>query len=43
MTIAKIRYAQKGNPRADSLFGIIDFLQEREGVRFQVKVAANAR
>ncbi len=28
-----------GNPRADNLFVVISFLQHREGVRFQVKVA----
>jgi DNA-binding phage protein len=29
-----------GNPRADNLFVVVSFLQRREGVRFQVKVAA---
>jgi DNA-binding phage protein len=28
-----------GNPRADNLLQIVCFLQEREGVRFQIKVA----
>jgi hypothetical protein len=26
-----------GNPRADNLFEIVSFLQNREGVRFHVK------
>jgi DNA-binding phage protein len=26
-----------GNPRADNLFEIVSFLQDREGVRFRVK------
>jgi len=28
-----------GNPRADNLFEVVSFLQNREGVRFQVKTA----
>ena len=28
-----------GNPRADNLFEVVGFLQQREGVRFQVKSA----
>ena len=28
-----------GNPRADNLFEVVTFLQQREGVRFQVKAA----
>jgi len=28
-----------GNPRADNLFEVVNFLQHREGVRFQVKAA----
>src|SRR5271166_6460823 len=28
-----------GNPRADNLFEVVSFLQEREGVRFHVKAA----
>jgi DNA-binding phage protein len=28
-----------GNPRADNLFEVVSFLQQREGVRFQVKSA----
>lgn len=29
-----------GNPRADNLFVVVSFLQQREGVRFQVKSRA---
>ena len=29
----------KGNPRADNLFEVLGFLQQREGVRFHVKAA----
>src|SRR5271165_4291220 len=28
-----------GNPRADNLFEVVSFLQQREGVRFQLKAA----
>ncbi len=28
-----------GNPRADNLFEVVSFLQNREGVRFQLKAA----
>jgi hypothetical protein len=28
-----------GNPRADNLFEVVSFLQQREKVRFQVKTA----
>jgi DNA-binding phage protein len=28
-----------GNPRADNLFGVVSFLQHREGVSFQLKTA----
>jgi hypothetical protein len=28
-----------GNPRADNLFEVVSFLQQREGVRFHVKAA----
>jgi DNA-binding phage protein len=28
-----------GNPRADNLFGVVSFLQQREGVRFQLRSA----
>jgi DNA-binding phage protein len=28
-----------GNPRADNLFEVVSFLQQREGVRFRVRVA----
>src|SRR5450755_4564320 len=28
-----------GNPRADNLFAVVSFLQNREGVRFQLKAA----
>jgi DNA-binding phage protein len=28
-----------GNPRADNLFEVLSFLQQREGVRFHVKAA----
>jgi len=27
----------EGNPRADNLFEVVSFLQQREGVRFRVK------
>jgi DNA-binding phage protein len=27
-----------GNPRADNLFDVVSFLQQREGVRFHLKV-----
>jgi DNA-binding phage protein len=29
-----------GNPRADNLFEIVSFLQQREGVRFHLSVAS---
>jgi DNA-binding phage protein len=29
-----------GNPRADNLFEVVSFLQQREGVRFQVRPAS---
>jgi DNA-binding phage protein len=32
-----------GNPRADNLFEVVSFLQNREGVRFQVKATPDAR
>jgi DNA-binding phage protein len=32
-----------GNPRADNLFGIVSFLQRREGVRFEVRVPPDGR
>jgi DNA-binding phage protein len=32
-----------GNPRADNLFEVLSFLQHREGVRFQLKSASEAR
>jgi DNA-binding phage protein len=32
-----------GNPRADNLFEVVSFLQQREGVRFQVKTAPELR
>ena len=28
-----------GNPRADNLFEVVSFLQQREGVRFHVRLA----
>lgn len=28
-----------GNPRADNLFEVVSFLQQREGVRFQLKTS----
>jgi DNA-binding phage protein len=28
-----------GNPRADNLFVVVSFLQQREGVRFQLKTS----
>jgi DNA-binding phage protein len=28
-----------GNPRADNLFVVVSFLQQREGVRFQLRTA----
>jgi DNA-binding phage protein len=31
--------APAGNPRADNLFGIVAFLQEREGVRFRLRAS----
>ena len=30
-------FGPAGNPRADSLFEVVSFLQHREGVRFHVK------
>jgi DNA-binding phage protein len=32
-----------GNPRADNLFEVVTFLQQREGVRFRVKTAPELR
>ncbi len=32
-----------GNPRADNLFEVVSFLQNREGVRFRVKTAPATR
>ena len=29
-----------GNPRADNLFGVVSYLQHREGVRFQIKTSS---
>ena len=32
-------FGPAGNPRADNLFGIVAFLQKREGVRFHLRAA----
>ena len=36
-------FGPSGNPRADNLFEVVTFLQQREGVRFQVKTAPELR
>jgi hypothetical protein len=30
-------FGRDGNPRAENLFDVVSFLQQREGVRFQIK------
>jgi hypothetical protein len=30
-----------GNPRADNLFEVVSYLQQREGVRFQISLTVS--